>query len=192
MDVFGLPSATMRGWSQTDTGYLKDALRGTSYDAVILEYGTNEGNAPNFDRDKYASLLSGALEGFRAVFPDAACLLIGPTDRGVRIRKPSPSRSRRRPAKPAEPPDLLKFARVHHEIATVQAEVGKRYNCASWDWQAFMGGPASMYSWVLSNPPLAARDLTHLTPSGYRQSAGALARALGWESAEVSERVQGN
>jgi hypothetical protein len=187
MDVFGLPSATMRGWSQIDTTYVKDALQGTSYDAVILEYGTNEGNAPNFDRDKYASALSGALEGFRALFPDAGCLLIGPTDRGVRIRKPSASKSRKRPAKPPEPPDLLKFARVHQEITAVQAEVGKRYNCASWDWQAFMGGPASMYSWVLSTPPLAARDLTHLTPTGYRQSAGAVARALGWGGDDKSQ-----
>src|SRR5262249_49235113 len=59
MDVFGLPSATMRGWAQVDALYMKDALRGTSYDAVILEYGTNEGNAPNFDRDKYAAALGG-------------------------------------------------------------------------------------------------------------------------------------
>jgi hypothetical protein len=191
MDVFGLPSATMRGWSQIDTAYMKDALRGASYDAVILEYGTNEGNARNFERDKYASALSGALEGFRAVFPEAACLLIGPTDRGVKIRKPSASKSRRRPTTPPEPPDLLKFARVHREITEVQAEVGKRYNCASWDWQAFMGGPASMYSWVLSTPPLAARDLTHLTPTGYRQSAGAVARALGWEAERADAPVQG-
>jgi hypothetical protein len=184
MDVFGLPSATMRGWSQIDAAYMKDALRGTSYDAVMLEYGTNEGNATNFDRDRYAASLSSALENFRAVFPESACLLIGPTDRGVRIRKPSASRSRRGPAKPQPPPDLLKYARVHRDITEVQAEVGRKYNCASWDWQAFMGGPASMYSWVLATPPRAAKDLTHLTPAGYRQSADAVARALGWETTE--------
>ena len=182
MDVFGLPSATMRGWSQVEAAYLKDALRGTSYDAVVLQYGTNEGNATNFDRDKYASGLAASLAGLRAVFPDAACLLIGPTDRGVRIRKPS-ARSRRT-AKPQPPADLFKYARVHSEISLVQAEVGRRYNCASWDWQAFMGGPASIYSWVLSSPPKAARDLTHLTPAGYRQSAAGLAKALGWSAAE--------
>ena len=115
------------------------------------------------------------------MFPDAACLLIGPTDRGVRIRKPSASRARRQPA--PEPPDLMKFARIHRDITVAQAEVGKRYNCASWDWQAFMGGPASIYSWVLSTPPRAARDLTHLTPTGYRQSAAGLASALGWNGA---------
>jgi len=46
-----------------------------------------------------------------------------------------------------------------------------------------MGGPASIYSWVLSTPPRAARDLTHLTPTGYRQSAAGLASALGWNGA---------
>jgi hypothetical protein len=178
MDVFGLPSATVRGWAQIEASYLKDALRGRSYDAVILQYGTNEGNDAKFDANRYSSGLATALEGLRAVFPDAACLLIGPTDRGVRIRKPSASRARRQPA--PEPPDLMKFARIHRDITIAQAEVGKRYNCASWDWQAFMGGPASIYSWVLSTPPRAARDLTHLTPTGYRQSAAGLASALGW------------
>ena len=176
MDVFGLPSATVRGWAQIESGYMKDALRGSSYDAVILQYGTNEGNDSKFDVDRYSSGLAEALAGLRSVFPDAACLLIGPTDRGVRIRKPS-ARSRR---PPPPPPDLLKFSRIHREITLAQAEVGKRYNCASWDWQAFMGGPASIYSWVLSTPPRAARDLTHLTPTGYRQSAAGLASALGW------------
>ena len=176
MNVFGLPSATVRGWGQIDTSYMKDALRGSSYDAVILQYGTNEGNDVKFDVERYSSGLATALEGLRAVFPDAACLLIGPTDRGVRIRKPS-ARSRR---PPPPPPDLMKYARIHREITQAQADVGKRYNCASWDWQAFMGGPASIYSWVLGTPPRAAGDLTHLTPTGYRQSAAGLATALGW------------
>jgi hypothetical protein len=177
LDVFGLPSATVRGWAQADPAYLEDALRGQTYDAVMLQYGTNEGNASNFTRESYAAGLTRALEGMRAVFPDAACLLIGPTDRGVRVRRPAAGR---RTAKPLPPPDLLKFARVHREITEVQAEVGRHYGCASWDWQAFMGGPAGIYSWVLSTPPRAARDLTHLTPAGYRESAAALARALGW------------
>lgn len=180
MDVFGLPSATVRGWAQVDTEYMKDALRGTSYDAVILEYGTNEGNDSKFERSRYAAGLDTALTGLRSVFPDAACLLIGPTDRGIRIRKPSASRSRRI-TKPAPPPDLLRYARIHQEITSAQAEVGRRHGCASWDWQAHMGGPGGSYLWALSSPPLAARDLIHLTPAGYRQSALALAKAIGWE-----------
>lgn len=177
MNVFGLPSATMRGWAQTDAAYMKDALRGTTYDAVILEYGTNEGNDRDFDKVTYAAGLSAALQSMRAVFPDAACLLIGPTDRGIRIRKPAPGRARRTPA---APPDLLKYSRIHRDITEVQAEVGRRYRCSSWDWQAYMGGPGAAYRWALKTPALAARDLTHLNPGGYRQSAAALARALGW------------
>jgi hypothetical protein len=34
---------------------------------------------------------------------------------------------------------------------------------------------------VLNTPPRAARDLTHLTPAGYRQSAAGLAKAIGWD-----------
>ena len=181
LDVFAFPSATVRGWAQIDVPFLKDSLRGTSYDAVILEYGTNEGNDIPFDRNKYAAVLSRALAAFRDVFPDSACLLLGPTDRGVQIsRAPARRLSRRRVRRPAV--DWLRYSRIHHEISRVQAEIGPRYRCAAWDWQSFMGGPGSIYRWASSTPPLAAQDLTHLTPAGYRRSAAAVARVVGWGS----------
>jgi lysophospholipase L1-like esterase len=169
IDVFGLPSATVKGWSNAEPAYLKRAIGDEGFDAVVLEYGTNEGAVESFDPQKYAALLSDALRALREVQPGAACLLIGPTDRGVRI----PSRRGGRP-------DLLRYARIHEQIARIQGRVGAQYGCVTWDWQRYMGGPGSMYWWARQTPALAAPDLIHLTPAGYRRTATALARSIGW------------
>ena len=169
LDTFGITSATARGWAQADPAYMKQYLGDERYDAVLLEYGTNEGNTSKFSPEAYTEHLTSALTNMRLVLPDAACLLLGPTDRGVLV-------SRRRKT----PVDLLKFAHVHEQIAKIQAEVAPKFGCAAWDWQAFMGGPGGAYGWATANPALMARDLIHLSATGYRRTAAALARSLGW------------
>ncbi|MEW9584169.1 hypothetical protein [Paraburkholderia sp. DGU8] len=168
-DVFGIPSSTARGWSNLDSDYLAQALHGVNYDAVILEYGTNEGNAPGFDRNQYASGLKIALSNLRRVFPSASCVLVGPPDRGVLIRRNGTV------------PDLLLFSRIHQQIEEVQQQVGRQFDCGAWNWQDLMGGPGGSYGWALAAPSLMGTDLTHLSPEGYRKTGHALATSLGWE-----------
>jgi lysophospholipase L1-like esterase len=170
VDVFGLPSATARGWANVDPDYLAQTLKGVEYDGVVMEYGTNEGNDPDFDRDKYAAGLSKALTNMRQIFPSASCVLVGPPDRGVLMQRNGRA------------PDLLKFGRIHQQIENLQQQVGKQFNCTAWNWQDLMGGPGGSYGWGLATPPLMGRDLTHLSPEGYRRTAHALARSLGWEN----------
>jgi len=172
LDIFGLPSSTVRGWANADPVYLQSALHGVNYDGVILEYGTNEGNAQDFDPRQYAALLTEALTRMRRVFPAASCLLVGPPDRGVL----APARNWR----PWSKPDLLKYARNHQQIATTQREVGQRFGCAAWNWQDLMGGPGGSYGWYYADPPLMGQDLTHLSAAGYQRTGQALARSLGW------------
>jgi lysophospholipase L1-like esterase len=166
-DVFGIPSATVRGWANADPDAIKQALHGVSYDGVILQYGTNEGNAPNFDLGKYAALLRQALTHMRQVFPDASCVLVGPPDRGVLAERGSGG-------------DWLRFSRVHRNIAAAQRQIGQSFGCAAWNWQDLMGGPGGSYGWFYASPSLMGRDLTHLSPAGYEQTGHALARSLGW------------
>jgi len=169
IDVFGIPSATAKGWSNADLWYLEKSIP-VAYDAIILEYGTNEGAVGRFDSAKYAAMLTASLRSVRQVFPASACLLIGPTDRGVRV--PAARRSGR--------VDLLQYSRIHQQITRIQAEVGARFGCAMWDWQRYMGGAGSVYLWARETPALAAPDLIHLTPTGYRRTAAALAQSIGW------------
>jgi hypothetical protein len=174
IDVFGLPSATVNGWSNADAAYMRQSLESNSYDAIVLEYGTNEGAVGRFDASTYAALLGSSLRNVRLVFPDAACLLMGPTDRGVRV----PQGPRKGSV------DFLQYSRIHQEIARIQGGVGAKYGCALWDWQRSMGGTGSIYAWARATPALAAPDLIHLTLSGYRRSAAALAQSLGWSRTE--------
>ncbi|MDR2853222.1 MAG: hypothetical protein LBV61_09260 [Burkholderiaceae bacterium] len=167
-DVFGIPSATVRGWANADPAYIQQALHGVSYDGVILEYGTNEGNTLSFDHDKYVALLTQALTNMRQIFPSASCVLVGPPDRGVLEEHGSRG-------------DLLGFSRTHQQIAATQREIGKRFGCVAWNWQDLMGGPGGSYGWFYAAPSLMGHDLTHLSPAGYKQTGQALAHSLGWK-----------
>jgi lysophospholipase L1-like esterase len=168
LDVFGVPSATVKGWANTDPAALAQSLRGVTYDAVVLEYGTNEGADADFDVNSYARTLDEALRHLRQVFPKASCVLMGPPDRGV-LKTPQ-----------GKLPPLLAYSYVHRQIETTQREVGVRYGCAAWSWQGLMGGPGGSYGWANARPGLMGRDLIHLSPDGYRLTGRSLAHSLGW------------
>jgi lysophospholipase L1-like esterase len=167
IDVFGLRSATVHGWSNADPKVIQAALSGIQYDTVILAYGTNEGAGSLYHRDAYLKDLRRAAANFRAVFPTQGCLMAGPPDRGVT-----------RPTDGTAAPQALFYASRHREISRAQEQVAKEFRCQFWDWQADMGGPGSSYAWARMTPPLMQADLSHLTGYGYRRSGLALARAL--------------
>lgn len=181
MDLFAFPSATVRGWAMLDTGYLRDSLPGSPYDAVVLEYGTNEGNIEPFDAERYAGTLEAALVNLRQVLPKASCLLMGPTDRGRLLPARRGALSRE-----ARSEQLLRYSRIHQSIIAIQREEAAKHGCAHWDWQAYMGGLGGAYRWALATPPLASPDLIHLTPAGYKQTAGAFAKVLDWDPTPAS------
>lgn len=183
LDVFAFPSATVRGWARVDVDYLREALPPGGYDAVVMQYGTNEGNVETFDAHAYAMLLAAALGRLRAVFPDASCVLMGPTDRGVpldQIPLPETGPPGRAPMPGQTLAALLRYSEIHRQITEIQTETAARYRCAAWNWQAFMGGRGGAYRWSQDSPRLMAPDLIHLTQEGYRRSGSALARWLGW------------
>ena len=105
--------------------------------------------------------LENVLRQLRAASPDTACVLIGPSDRGVTIDDHTFGVwDRTRP------------------IADVQRVVAPQYGCAFWDWQAAMGGPGSIVGWYEQTPPLAANDLLHFTQPGYERAADMFLAAL--------------
>ncbi|MBL6852112.1 MAG: hypothetical protein ISS15_16630 [Alphaproteobacteria bacterium] len=169
-DVFGLPSSTARGWANADPAAIAAALHGETYDAIGLEYGTNEGSDLKFDREKYVADLTRTLNNMRSVFPHASCVLVGPPDRGILVNRHGHTSEL----------DLLQYARIHQQIAQVQAQVGAQFNCIAWSWQDYMGGPGGNYGWAYNDPVLMGRDLTHMTMEGYRRTGQALAHSLGW------------
>lgn len=200
LDSFGIPGATVRAWQQLDTDYFSAYFKDRSYDLVMLEYGTNEGNAAPFDAAGYAKTLEQSLKNLRQVFPQSECLLIAPGDRGVlvprlrKVRKAGKAThghaqkgkaghgTRSRITYEYTAVDLLRFSAIHEKIFTIQKELGARYACKTWSMQTAMGGQGSAYAWQLANPALMSKDLTHFTIKGYQRLAQELASSLGWKS----------
>lgn len=183
LDTFAIPGATMRAWQQLDAVFFARYFDQSSYDMVMLEFGTNEGNARPFDAQAYAQMLDAGLRQFRLVFPTARCVLIAPGDRGTLLPK---SRKKGARAGAADSSglsaNLLRFSAIHEKIFQLQQQAGSRHGCLAWSMQNAMGGPGSAYRWMLADPPLMARDLIHFTPPGYQRLAQELADALGWKS----------
>jgi lysophospholipase L1-like esterase len=166
-DTLGIPGATGVSWKNIDPQYFQMQGFGEPYDLVIFEYGTNEGNQRPFNLPAYSSNLRLQLANMRKLYPQSACILIGPTDRGVLLRRASKKTKKQ----PASPKELLTFSHVHDEISQTQRNIGREYDCLFWSWQDEMGGLGGAYRWLKRSPPLMARDLTHLTVDGYQQSA---------------------
>jgi hypothetical protein len=176
MDVFAYPGATVAGWRQVDPEKLRLWWHEPPYDWVVLAFGTNEGNATVFDAPAYTRMLQEAVASWRQVFPQTACLLVAPGDRGVLVRRSQKvGQKSNRPAL-----DVLRYTRVHDEIGRIQKQVAQTHGCHAWSMLEAMDGAGGAYRWARHNPPLMARDLIHFTVPGYQRLAQLMAQDLGW------------
>lgn len=191
-DTLAIPGATMRSWKLIDPDYFKALGNQIPYDVVLLQYGTNEGNQKPFDSVRYANDLTASLQNLRRIYPNAVCVLLGPTDRGALIARSSKSKPRAdnqteqtqgTSTAPLIVKELLAYSQIHEQISRIQQTVGSQYDCGFWDWQRAMGGPGGAYVWLKHQPTLMARDLIHLTVAGYQESARLFARDVRFHEA---------
>lgn len=182
MDVFGYPGATVASWKAAQLDYLSAWFGARDYQLVMLEFGTNEGAVKPFDARFYRKMLESSVHNMRTVFPNAACVLIAPGDRGVLVPQSVNVRKRTKDKKKAAAPkiDLFVYSRIHAEIGRIQRDVALEAGCSAWSMMDAMGGPGQSYAWVHRSPPLMAKDLTHFTVAGYQRFAQKLARDMGW------------
>lgn len=191
-DTLAIPGATMRSWKLIDPEYFKALGNQTPYDIVLLQYGTNEGNQKPFDPLRYKNDLTASLQNLRRIYPNAVCVLLGPTDRGTLIARSSKARPRAdnqtdqtqgTSTVPLIAKELLAYSHIHEQISRIQQTVGSQYDCGFWDWQRAMGGPGGAYVWLKHQPTLMARDLIHLTVAGYQESARLFAQGVRFHEA---------
>jgi lysophospholipase L1-like esterase len=157
VDMFSTPGAQSKGWSQQ-----KIQSTGARYDMVIFQYGTNEAPSNSYQAESYALALRKDLKQFRAMNPQAVCVVIGPPDR-VGLMQAGKA---------------LDYSARHHSINLVQSRVSAEFRCVHWDWQKAMGGPGSIVAWSKLAEPLAQADWMHLTSQGYAESARRFAAAI--------------
>lgn len=200
LDTFGIPGSVASSWkgaSSQDWQTWWDAPGG--YDTVILAYGTNEGNQFPFDALRYETDLKQALTVMREQFPQAACILVAPGDRGVLVRQSTLMMKRSKRLKTskkmyskrhlsapfvakATSVDLLKYARIHQQIGLIQERIAGAYQCQVWQAQSAMGGLGSSYGWSRKQPAWMAQDLIHFTPLGYRELANRFSKDTQWDA----------
>jgi lysophospholipase L1-like esterase len=161
VDAMGVSGRTAASWLAWDTELQRAYLARRTPDLVVLAYGTNEANDHSLTEAEYHTTLRSVLTRMRSVLPDAACVLIGPSDRAKKVKG-----------------SVYAIWAPTAWVARTQREIGPEFGCATWDLQEATGGPGSMLRWRAATPTLAAEDLIHFSAAGYQELARRFLAAL--------------
>ena len=151
VDTMGLNGARAVSHLYWQEEMHRQYLRMLAPDLVILAYGTNESGDDGHPIEEYEAELRAVVARTRGTVPDAACMLIGPSDRPMR-----------------EDGEYVDRPRTT-EVNEVQRRVSRDMGCVYFDLVAFGGGPLSMLQWAHTDPPFAQRDYVHFTGRGYHR-----------------------
>ncbi len=146
-----------------------DSLR--NYKLVVLQYGLNALS----EKDTtgylwYLERMVGLVRQLKVNFPDCGFLLLSVGDRCSNLN-----------GKIATMPDVKVMRDIQRKIAA-------KSGIAFWDMFAAMGGENGIKKYTEAQPPLAAKDYTHLTFRGGRKIAKKLADALLNEKAKYDRK----
>ena len=160
-------SVAMRGSSGTlfrklSRGPFRSQIRALAPDLIVLQYG---GNMVPYTRDstsaaRYGGWFKRQVELFQVLLPDAAILVIGPSDMAEKTGT-----------------NWTSFPMLG-AVKTALLDASLDAGVAHWDLLGAMGGLGSMPAWVASEPPLAGPDHIHFTPRGARKVGEWLDRAF--------------
>jgi D-alanyl-lipoteichoic acid acyltransferase DltB (MBOAT superfamily)/lysophospholipase L1-like esterase len=143
-------------FTMVDRRNLEESYRLLSPDLIILQYGLNIVRNVRDDYSYYQKGLTRQLAVLKKVAPNTPVLLVSLTDMGIK-----------------EGDSIRSYPNIPH-IINAQKDAAEQEDITFWDaWEA-MGGQNSIFRWSQTQPPLAQKDLTHLTYDG----ADSLARMM--------------
>ncbi|MDB4941505.1 MAG: putative periplasmic protein [Labilithrix sp.] len=125
---------------------------------IILQYGTNESEAPGIAAN-YEKTLGAVVATLKTAAPNSSILIASPLDR----------------AEPAEGGGL-RTKPIIKKLVEAQRHVAKESGVAFWNTYEAMGGEGAMASWVKKG--LAGGDLTHPSPAGAEVIGDLMSKAL--------------
>ncbi|GJM32498.1 MAG: hypothetical protein DHS20C18_14990 [Saprospiraceae bacterium] len=118
-------------------------------DLIMLQFGLNVLNAKMEDYSWYKKEMKLVIQHIRRGFPGASILVIGPSDRGIKI-------DGRMQTDPSVP-----------RITDIQRQAAEESEAAFFSIYENMGGSGTMAKWVDEEiPPLANSDYTHFNFAG--------------------------
>jgi lysophospholipase L1-like esterase len=176
LGVVGRRLGSLRSW---DWSIIGEQLATRDPRLVVLQYGTNEADDPDLDLDAIAKYYDDTILRIRAAAPQAAILILGPPDMGVREGgKQCDKKQQQAPDAGVTAECTWRTPAALREIIAMQHAAALRNRVAFFDTFAAMGGADRMHDWVNAEPKVAYKDHVHLTDIGYGRWADALSGAL--------------
>jgi len=145
-DALGANGARAELLGSINAAHLTEQMALRKPALVILQYGTNESEAPGLARD-YEKTLSGVVSVIKASAPNSSILIAAPLDRAETSEGGG-----------------LRTKPIIKRLVAAQRNVAKESGVAFWNTFEAMGGEGSMAKWMKSG--LGGGDLTHPTPQG--------------------------
>lgn len=183
LGVVGRRLGHLRSW---DWSVIGPQVTARAPALVVLQYGTNEADDPTLDLGALAAAYDDVIAKVRAAAPQAAILVLGPPDMGMRdAGKACDQLGKPRPGQPPPDPDAgVPFECQWHTppmlplVIDVQRQAAARNRVAFFDSFAAMGGGNLMDVLFHADPPLAYSDHVHFTQLGYERWGGLVTDAL--------------
>ncbi len=149
-DQFSMLGSFTKRLLGLDPDHIAGQIKHRDPDLIAFTYGGNDLRRvanKKLTGEEYKDEYVQVIERVRAGKPEAACLIIGITDRGK----------------------SLTFTILPEHVETIveaQRAAAKQTGCAFFDTYKAMGGAGSLKKWLRKKPPLAAGDLKHLNHRG--------------------------
>lgn len=156
-DAIGINGARAELWNAMDGAHWTEQMALRKPSLVILQFGTNESEAPGI-AGNYESTLRAVVEKIKAAAPNASVLIAAPLDRAEKTE------------------DGMRTKPVIKKLVAAQRNVARDTKVAFWNTFEAMGGEGSMAAWYRKG--LAGSDLTHPAPQGAEMVGDLLYRAL--------------
>lgn len=162
MDNIALRGSSGTIFTKADFQHSLKMYKDLNPSLFILQFGGNV--MPYIINDKaierYARWFGSQIKRIQTLCPDAAILVIGPSDMSTKEKD--------------------RFITYEHLPRVVKAlkRVSIENGCGYWDMYQAMGGYNSMPSWVNAEPELARPDYVHFSPRGARLVANMFYNAL--------------
>lgn len=126
-----------------------EQLQHRNPDLVILNFGTNESQDSDEDRESNEADLTEVIRRIRSALPKVSILIVAPMDRG----------------RHAPGGKVVTWESIP-KIVEMQQRVARNTGCAFFNMFAAMGGEGTMARWYSEKAPLVLADLTHPNSDG--------------------------
>ncbi len=155
MDNIPLRGSSGTIFTKQDATQLGNMFANLSPKLIILEFGGNTIPYTKSEKDAiaYGNWFQSQINFVKRLNPGAAIIVIGPSDMSVK-----------------EKTDYVTYEYLE-AVRDAMKDAALSTGSLFWDMYEVMGGKNSMPKWVEADPPLAAPDYIHFSPTGAKKMA---------------------